>query len=700
MKSIVLANDSLHLEFASDTGALVGFRVVKTGWTVLDRPHLGLSFKLMVPSGRRRNNPVDGEKQRLKSATVAPDGRSVRFVWDGVTSLHAGRLDIRVEMDVRLESDRAVWTMTLVNRSDLEIPAAYVPCFGDLRHAPDAERLKLMHAGYTNPGEVDLWPAFHNQHGYFGFDHPTISPGGNKGHTPMTPFYLLLDQKQGLFIGIDEPSWELSGWHAELLPGWDRSIDQRHPAGDRISRHEVHIRAGMIHMPYVQPGETRRLVPIAIVPFQGDWHAGIDVYKRSHIKPPDAQPPRWVSEPHSWLQIHVNSPEGEARTRYADLVPLARQMATHGITGMQITGWNLGGQDQDNPCHDTDPLLGTWDEFLAAIREIKRMGVKVILFTKYTWADQGTAAFHDTYRRMAVTDPYGDYHVYPGYRYQTPMQMMDINTKRLIPMCFLSEEYLKVCEREFRKTLDLEADGFLFDECLHHGHTKLCFHPDHGHRRGAPVYANDNHLIERFEALSKPLNPDYCYAGEALYDWEFAKYHLSYFRSETTHHLPWLRYTRPHAAIATAVTGFDDREMIAQCLLYRYIVSYEPFNFKGSPEDYPLTLEYGKRMDALRTELRRWFWDGECRDTLGAAVTAADGKPHRPYTVFRPMDGGAPGVAIANYSADKEAVLSLAIDGQDLNTYKYRLIDDPTWTPAVAGVRIPARGAAVVVPET
>ena len=39
----------------------------------------------------------------------------------------------------------------------------------------------------------------------------------------------------------------------------------------------------------------------------------------------------------------------------------------------------------------------------------------------------------------------------------------------------------------------------------------------------------------------------------------------------------------------TAVTGFNDRNMINQCLMYRYIISYEPYNFKGRLDDYPLT---------------------------------------------------------------------------------------------------------------
>ena len=212
-----------------------------------------------------------------------------------------------------------------------------------------------------------------------------------------------------------------------------------------------------------------------------------------------------------------------------------------------------------------------------------------------------------------------------------------------------------------------------------------------------PCYANDNHLIERFHRLSDPVRSDFCFAGEAIYDWEFATYHLSYFRTESTQHVPWHRYLRPEGAIMTAITGFDDREMVAQCLLYKYIISYEPFNFKGRPEDYPLTLEYGKKMDTLRAKLRRWFWDGEFRDTQGASVTGADGKPHHPYTVFSPKDGGAPGLVIANFDAKNTVELKPTIEGQDLANYQYRLIDDATWKPVLGSITIPARSAAVLI---
>ncbi len=119
--------------------------------------------------------------------------------------------------------------------------------------------------------------------------------------------------------------------------------------------------------------------------------------------------------------------------------------------GHPAGGWNDGGQDQGNPSHDPDPRLGTFEELKRPSPRCQALGVKIILFAKFTWADRATERFREDLIRLAIKDPYGDYYHYQGYQYQTATQLLDINTKRLIPMCFLSEEYLQVCDEEFRR---------------------------------------------------------------------------------------------------------------------------------------------------------------------------------------------------------------------------------------------------------
>jgi Domain of unknown function (DUF6259) len=703
MTTFTLQNNTLSLEFDRTTGALVGLTAKRTGWKILDRPQLGLSFRLLVPlradadwhADSPRNNPVYGEKQALTALDVAADGRSATFVWDGVTSEYGGRLDIKLTLTVRLNDQQAVYAMTVDNRSPHVVENVYCPCLGDVAHPADEEWFKTFIYNYATAVEWRLWPHFDNMRGYYGVDYPTQFANWAPGvGAPMAPFFLLRGAAQGLYAGVASPSSELVAWHTELRPGYSSSIDSRVSGGAPAS--DSNVRFAAVHVPYIQPGETRALTPIALQPFEGGWQHGVDIYtnwRDMWLKP--SQAPAWAREPHAWQQIHINSPEDELRMRFTDLPQIGMDCAKHGVKAIQLVGWNDGGQDQGNPSHNPDPRLGTWDELKDAIAKIQAMGVKLILFSKFTWADRGTEWFRKELVHMAVKDPYGDYYMHPGYQYQTATQILDINTKRLIPMCFLDQAYLDLCDREFQKTVDLGADGILFDECLHHGPALLCFDPQHGHRHGAPVYANDRKLIQNFGEITAKLRPDFLFAGEACYDWELEAYHLSYHRSENKQHIPLSRYMQPHAQLMTAVTGFNDRNMINQCLLYRYIISYEPYNFKGRLDDYPLTMAYGKQMDALRTELRDYFWDGKFRDTEGATVTVA-GKPHYPYSVFVNNANGKSGLVICNY--DETAAVSVSAclaNGEKLS--RYRLVDDPTWKPVAGELTIPAQSAVVVI---
>lgn len=697
MNIITLENDALRLEFSRESGALVGFTDKQSAWEVLNRRHLGLSFQLLIPLPGRRNNPVYGEKQQVSTVDVAEDQGSVTFGWDSVNSAFAGEHAIRVVMNVTLSGPQATFALSIDNQSEFVVETAHCPYFGDVQPPPAADWFEAFHYGYATAEQRQLYPTFENTLGYYGFDYPVqYGPDSWRSGAPAVPYVLLRSADQGLYAGVSEPSAELVAWHNELRPGYDSAIDSRVPDSPSISGLDVASRFAAIHLPYIQPGESRRLTPIALQTFQGGWQHGVDVYRSwrdSWMKTPEL--PEWARHPHAWWQLHINSPEDELRISFSELGKIGEEAARHGVQAIQLVGWNDGGQDQGNPSHNPDPRLGTFDELKRAIAHIQSCGVKLILFAKFTWADRATDWFREDLHRLAIKDPYGDYYHYNGYQYNTATQALNINTKRLIPMCFGSDEYMQVSAKEFQKLLDLGADGMLYDENQHHTPTLLCFDTSHGHRSAFPVYSKDNIFQQNLEKLSKPVNPEFLFAGEGIYDWQFEVYHLSYHRSWDKQHVPLSRYMLPHMPLMTAISGFNDRNMINQSLLYRYIMSYEPYNFKGHLDDFPLTMDYGKRMDALRDELRDYFWDGEFRDKVGAAVSAEDGSPHHPYAVFISKTDQLPGVAIANY---EDAAINVTIQlDSDHQLGRYRLVDDETWHPLQGRIGIPPRSAVVVV---
>lgn len=692
---IELETGSLLLRFSERNGALVSMVSKKTGWVIERRPELGLSWRLLVPvHDELRNNPVFGEKQKLTSAQVQQDG--VLFTWKGVESERAGRLDIDVTLNIKIEGEQAVWYMAIDNHSPYIVESVYSPYLGDLTRPEDAEWFKTFLYDYNRAQQWNLWPVFDQLEGTHSADYPTqVGQWLPACGAPMSPFILLRGENQGLYVGVKKCSYELVAWHLELRPGHDSAMEGRVPRGDEIAGKPVHTLFAPIHQPYLQPGDRVELTPIALEAFEGGWQKGVDIYKAWREKwDVPAEPPEWAGEVHSWLQLHINSPEDELRMRFSELPKVAAECAKYGVKAIQLVGWNWGGQDQGNPSHMPDPRLGGFEELKQAIAECQALGVKIILFTKFTWADRATEWFRKELIQCAIKDPYGDYYHHGGYQYQTPAQLLDINTKRLIPMCFGDERYMEVCRREFQRVIDLNSDGMLFDECHHHNPALMCFDTSHGHRYGWPVYSKDQDFIHMLEKMPG-LRRDFLMAGEALYDWQFQAYTVSYFRSWDKNYIPLSRYLRPRSLLMTAINGFNDRNMLNQCLMYRFIMSYEPYMFKGLPHDYPDTMAYGQRVDELRREHRKYFWDGEYRDECEGMVVNEEGKKHHPYAVYKAADGKY-GMIISNYEDESVRVRASLEKGVPV---RYRTVDEDVWHEAGGWIEIPPRSAVAVLPE-
>ncbi|HSZ41890.1 MAG TPA: DUF6259 domain-containing protein [Trebonia sp.] len=687
-----LTAEGIRIAIDPRTGAIARLESAETGWRVQDRPALGAGFRLLVPLPGRRNNLVYGQEQDPPSLDRV-GATEIVLSWPRVRSRHGGTHPIGVTQRISVDGRRVRFETTIDNRSDRVVENVWAPCLGDLRPPSAGDELRNLCYSYGSAARLRMWPDFENICGYWGVDHPTQMASQDAistGVTPVSPFMLVLARDQGMYAGVAERTDDLVSWHSELVPGFaDTILGTPDP--------DATIRFSTVHLPFIPPGAAKALTPVVIELFRGDWHAGADIYRalRDTWSPPGtpvSPVPAWADEPHSWLQLHVNSPEDELRVPFRDLPEIGRECAAAGVRAIQLVGWAEGGQDHGNPSHTPDPRLGTFAELRDAIAQTHALGVRVVLFCKFTWADR-SAARYPSLAADTIKDPYGDPYNGASYRYQTPTQLLGINVPHLIPMCFGSERYLDICQEEFDKIVQLGAAGMLFDESQHHADALLCFDAGHGHPAPWPVYAGDNELARRFRAQTRH-DPGFLYCGEGLYDAEFEQYHLSYFRSATAGHVPLGRYLRPHAPLMTAATGFDDRGIVNQCLLYRYVLSYEPYNFKGRLPAFRRTVAYGQRMDALRTELREWFWDGTFRDTIGAAVTAADGRPHHPYAVYLHRDTGEPAVAVANY-ADEE--VSVRVDGIGA-ALKYRLVDDERWRETGGRVDLPARSAAVVVP--
>jgi hypothetical protein len=687
--TIVLEDGHLRAVFDRQYGSLLTLENKQTGWRVQDRSQFGAGFRMHVPLPERRTHFVTEKENPLESAETHAGMSGVTFLWSKLKSPHAGTLDITLRASVSLSGSGLLVTTDVDNRSGLSIESLAYPILGDISIPSHSNGLSQGVWGYAGMDKTELFPNFSNRIGYWGPDYPT-----QQALSPTAQFVLIFADSEGLYAGYhDAQAQTLAGFQFQLEPGYADSL--MGAAEDATLRKDFsRINFQVIQFLFATPGQRKSSPPIVLQPYKGSWHAGADIYKewrKTWFKPPVS--PAWVNDVHSWQQIQINSAEDSLLFPYKQLVEYGKDCARHGVKAIQLTGWNRGGQDRGNPSHETDPRLGTTEELREAIEACRKMGVEVILFNKYTWSDSSTEWYRNELFRYAARDPYGDTYQGVGYNYDTPTQLAGINTRHLIPMCTACPAWREIAFKEFHKSVELGAGGILQDEVAWHGPgVYYCFSADHGHAVPAFVFSGDLPLAE---GLRKQIDPErFLMAGEALWDLQSRFYKLGYFRISGAEHIALQRYIDPSLPLMVAATAWNDRQMINRCLLYRYVMSYEPYGFKGRLDDFPLTIEYGKKVDALRRKYKAYLWDGEFRDTLGATVMAG-GKPHSQYSVFVNNSTGRRALVIVNPSDSDEMLFDISLpDPRQLSVVTPEI---PEPKDFAGRLRVPAESAAALL---
>ena len=685
---IILEDSELLASFNRSNGALMRLFRKQSGWDVNRRPEFAMSFRLLAPLPHRRENYVFGQNQRLVSVTKSSD-QSIEFVWKDLTSEHGGVLPITFRATVTLHNSELTFHAILENDSSVVIETVDYPYLGDLTPPTRDASMQSEHMWYDNLVGAELYPHFNNEKGYWGVDYPTKTV-----QSRQTPFCLIQCPAQGIYAGLRDPSQPyLLEYTFVQHPGVAESITNSAPQTDEIGETPVHLEFRTCHFVFVQPHTRRQLAPLVLRTYSGDWRAGVDINKQwratwfvePHI-------PDWIVGLNSWQQLQINAPEEDYTIPYKKLPEYIDECAANGVNAIQLVGWNHGGQDRGDPSQDTDPGLGTWQELHDAIAYGKQKNVKIILFAKLNWADMTTAWFRSDLYKYSCTDPYGIPYQTEGYSYFTPTQLAGINNRRREVMDFLCPAYREIAAQQFRKILNLGAEGWLFDEVCHHGPVEYSFSPNHGYTPPGYIYNGDMPVAKLLREEADKVSKDFLFAGEAPQDWLMQYYPVSYFRINAGSRAV-ARYIDSRAPLMAAVTGFDDREMLNLILLNRYIISYEPYNFKGRLSDFPLTVAYGKKIDALRAKYKPYLWDSEFRDTLGAEVSSNG--DHR-HAVFLREDGRR-AVVVINMSAKEPIVAHV-----ELPNPRPLVVATPerlTAAPTSGAVTIPARSAAVLMEQ-
>jgi len=680
---VVLEDREFLVAFDPATGALTRMEHKPTNWIVERRPALGASFRMLVPIPGRRANFVLGQKQKAASVEKISDSQ-VRIVWKDLASEHGGVLPITLTAAVTLKNGKLTFDTTLENQSACTVETVDYPYFGDLNPPSTNSSMAARTMWYGNLGSDEIYPNFGNEKGYWGVDFPIKTFGSHHSN-----FCLIQAQTEGLYVELSDPT----------LPYYMEFTFEQHPGvvhgavapkTDEISGFPVHQEFRICHFVFAGPNSTKKLAPIVMRGYKGDWHAGVDVYKEwrnTWFKTPRL--PAWARDVHSWTMLRMNTPEEDYTISYRKFLEYGEEYARYGVKAVQLIGWNIGGQDRDDPSQDTDPNLGSWQEFHDAIARVQSLGVNVILFGKLNWADLTTKWYKDELYKYEAKDPHGIRYEQGGYDYVTPTQLAGINTRRRAVMDFADPGYRAIALKEFQKILALGSTGWLWDEICHHSGAIYNFAPGHGYVPPGYIYGGDLPLSAQLRAAADTVSADFLFAGEGPQDWLMQYFPVAETGVPAT---PVCQYLDTRNSVMLAgVSGFDDREQLNMILLNRCVIQYEPFLYKGRLHDFPLTMAYGQKIDDLRRKYKAYLWDGDFRDTLGADVSA-DGAYR--YSVFVAA-GGKRAVVVISQALDK--TITVKVNLPNAGKLVMATPEQPAAEPTDGTLKIPARCAAVVM---
>ena len=657
-REITLKDESWVVAFDSKSGALTRLESKSPHWTIEGRPNLGASFWLSAQTPDHKDIIVAGQKQHAVEVKKL-SSHQLRLQWRNLVTEEGDILPITLTAIVSLNKGSLTFDATIANDSPLMVATVEFPCLGDLNPPANNTPMWGHHTFYGDLKRDDI----------------------SKGCTIMSKqslFCLIQSTNEGLYVEMKNPT----------QPYLLNFVFERHGFA-KSTANPSRLEFQTTHYVYAHPQTTAQLAPVVMRCYEGDFHAGLDCYKAwrsTWYKEPHL--PEWAREVHSWTMIRMTTPEQDYGLPYTNFVQYGREWADNGVRAVQVVGWNIGGQDADDPSQDTDPGLGTWQQFHDAVTQVQAMGVKVILFAKLNWADLTTSWYSNELYKYQCTDPNGMRYEQGGYAYVTPTQLAGIGLHRRAVMDFLDPDYQAIANKEYQKILALGAEGWLWDEVCHHADVLYTWAPGHGYTAPGYIYGGDLPLSEQLRAAADKVSPDFIFAGEGPEDWLMQYYPVS----ETgITAVPFNQYLdTTNSLVLAGVSGFDDREALNLILMDRYVIQYEPYYYKGHITDFPMTLAYGKKIDDLRRRYKEYLWDGQFRDTIGARVTA-DGTFR--YSVFDAPTGKR---AVVVVNTDSKAITA-TVQIPNAGNLVTATPDDPDAQPATGVIQIPARSAAAVM---
>jgi hypothetical protein len=664
---VSIENTLYRLEVDAENGALCRVYDKVGDLELISEPALAESFRLLLPLPEMEANIILGNEQKLSNFNASEE--RLELFWNGPLVNPQGAFDLSVTMQIELKDQAVVFQIQVDNQTKHKLGEVWHAGLGGLMGLGSRQSTRTVLAKMRGPETSNLFMDFPESMGVGGggglrFPEYYVSYPVEIG-MPWLDIYNG-ELQRGVYYGCHDTTPRLFVLRFEMHPGLARNrLSGNWPSEAEINEQRDQYPPGLVmhwvFFPYTEPGKSFVSPPVVLQSHAGDWHEAAKIYRAWFLSNYEIRPAEisWLRQSQAIQDTMFMLPEGNVMLTFAEMPKWAAEAQQFGVNAVLVSGWNVGGHDNQYPNYTPEPKLGTWEELKEAIAECHRIGSKVFFFANIQPVDVSTVHYEEELSRYRVMDGKGASTI-SGWGMGTLGARMGM-TRPPIGSCDPGfPQYRQIIVEHMRKLADIGADGVHFDKVIGRNavdfNPALTMPPDEAWFRG--VLATMEETLDHCRAHV----PHFCLGVESPWDRLLVYCDAWWLWHDMLDHLPVMKYTFPEFLPTFAVVQPWDYNNANNAIRYGYQLIMGPVRYSTSMADkqsQPIST-YVAELLRIRDELKETLFFGEFLDTLEAEVAACEGPADAlKYNVHRNPKTGKRACVVVNQSETPlEAVVS------------------------------------------
>lgn len=687
---------SLRLDPVS--GDLRGLRWRSRALELLRDPRLGENFRLLLPRDGQQAAYFNSRDQVV--SRIETDDLGVTCVYDSLRNDHE-TVDVSVAYRMECRGEGLELSISIDNRTDRALAEVLFGVLGGVRGVGRREQTESLIPGAHVNLAPDLFRTFtagdygggnlgirYSAQGY-------LYPGYEGLSMSWTDFFNR-ELGSGLYYGLHDEETRLAGIYLELRPytssavrgsNWPRLRDlpPDEPAG---------LTLGWLGFPYTTRATTH-LGPVVVQVHDGDWREGAAIYRRWFDGHFPLVKTGWLRDEMAWQSTIMRNPEDVVVHRFADLAGMALDAKAYDVTAFELCGWDVGGIDRGYPDYRPDPVLGTKQDFRAALQGIRDAGVKPVVFANLQVVDTGTDDFAATYRDFTVNGRWADDLRLLGFGEGTISARLGLARSNMAIVGLMHREMRELLVGQMLELVRDGAAALQLDKTV--AVQFLDFNP---RSPGGPDRSLPQGLLVSLQEIldrGRALNPELGLASETWWDRTFQFVEVLYTRMVDID-IPSTALLETFPEIASTVFAENpaDFNVLNNGMRYGMVWALAPRHYQDSLDERltrPLA-RYLKELIRIRSRHRDLLFHGRFEDTRGATVRPS---PDLRYSMFRSSEakGRRRACVLVNF-ADRAIETTVTWDTEVKRVEICQPFSEDRTSTLPATVRLPPQTCAVV----